>query len=245
VPVDSLLIRVGTAGWSIPRAVRDRFSGDGSHLELYAARFHVAEINSSFYRQHKRAVYAKWASAVPDTFRFSVKLPRAITHDQMLVASDVLMEVFLEEVTGLGDKLGALLVQLPASHAFDVERSSEFFTMVRAMYEGPVVCEPRHPSWFTLRVETFLREHHVTRAGADPACVSQAARSGGEPGFEYYRLHGSPRMYYSSYSAEALSSMSIILRNAAKEGRPAWCILDNTASGAAAADALALQRMVE
>src|SRR3954466_15219517 len=89
------LIRIGTAGWSLPRQWRDEFPADGSHLERYASIFTAVEINSSFYREHKRAVYEARASAAPHRFRFAVKLPRAITHDQSLVAADVLLEVFL------------------------------------------------------------------------------------------------------------------------------------------------------
>src|SRR5215203_4764871 len=104
-------LRIGTAGWGLPRVWRDEFPTDGSYLERYATRFSAVEINSSFYRQHRRGVYERWAAAVPPEFRFAVKLPRAITHDQGLVAADVLLEVFLEEATGLGPRLGPLLVQ--------------------------------------------------------------------------------------------------------------------------------------
>src|SRR5918993_2432455 len=72
-------IVIGTAGWSIPRAVAHEFTASGSHLERYARVLNGAEINSSFHRPHARAVYARWAAATPDDFRFSVKLPRTIT----------------------------------------------------------------------------------------------------------------------------------------------------------------------
>jgi len=73
--------RVGTAGWSIPRASAERAPGDGTHLQRYARVLACSEINSSFHRSHRAAVYAKWAASTPSGFRFSVKLPRAITHD--------------------------------------------------------------------------------------------------------------------------------------------------------------------
>src|SRR5919107_1655426 len=133
-PGDSTGLRIGTAGWGLPRTWRPEFPAEGSYLERYAARFSAVEINSSFYRQHRRAVYERWAAAVPPEFRFAVKVPRAITHDQALVAADVLVEVFLEEVAGLGARLGPLLVQLPPSLAFDAEHAEEFFTTLRAMH---------------------------------------------------------------------------------------------------------------
>src|SRR3954465_6896167 len=111
--------RVGTAGWSIPTAAADRFPAEGSSLERYAAVFDAVEINSSFHRPHRRATYERWAQSVPADFRFSVKLPRTITHDAALAGCEALLNRFADEVSGLGDKLGALLVQLPPTSALE------------------------------------------------------------------------------------------------------------------------------
>jgi len=236
-------IRIGTAGWGLPRQWRDRFPPEGSYLERYAARFSAVEINSSFYRQHKRAVYERWAAAVPAHFRFAVKLPRAITHDQGLVAADVLLDVFLEEVAGLGTRLGPLLVQLPPSLAFDGAHADEFFQTLRGMHSGAVACEPRHESWFSASADLLMRLHRVARVAADPARVPAAAEPGGDPSLEYFRLHGSPRMYYSDYEPERLTDYArrIGFGNAAAER---WCIFDNTTLGAATGNALALSELV-
>ena len=64
-------VRVGCAGWSIPGRYRTAFEAEGSALERYASRLSVAEINSSFYRAHQPATYARWAAAVPAHFRFT------------------------------------------------------------------------------------------------------------------------------------------------------------------------------
>src|SRR5512140_2884930 len=99
---------------------RDRFPPAASNLQRYAARLDCAEINSSFYRPHRRSTYERWAASVPGDFRFAIK------HDQRLVAADVLLAVFLDEARGLGDRLGALLVQLPPSLALDCAIADEF-----------------------------------------------------------------------------------------------------------------------
>ena len=91
------MIRIGTAGWTIPRVHAASFDADGSHLERYARRFTAAEINSSFHRPHRAATYERWAAAVPDDFRFAVKCPRTMTHDQRLVACEALIERFAEQ----------------------------------------------------------------------------------------------------------------------------------------------------
>ena len=69
-----------------------------------------------------------------------------------------------------------------------------------------------------------------------------AAEPGGWPGVVYYRLHGSPRMYYSSYSPEFLRSLAERLTMYARPENPVWCIFDNTALGAATSNALELLR---
>ena len=100
------MIRIGTAGWSIPAAYRSRFPDSGSQLEKYAAELTAVEINSSFYRPHRRTTYERWADSVPAGFRFAVKLPRTITQDSKLQDCGELLDRFLAEVSGLGDKLG-------------------------------------------------------------------------------------------------------------------------------------------
>jgi uncharacterized protein YecE (DUF72 family) len=240
---DSTWLRIGTAGWGLPRLWRDRFPVEGSYLERYAARFSAVEINSSFYRQHRRAVYERWAAAVPSGFRFAVKIPRAITHDQMLVAADVLLEVFLEEATGLGSRLGPLLVQLPPSLGFDAGHVDEFLRTLRRLHPGAVAFEPRHESWFDGEADALLAHHGVSRVGADPARVPAAAEPAGDGRLVYHRLHGSPRIYYSDYEPERLRQLAERLREAAASGAEVWCILDNTTFGAATGNALELQRL--
>ena len=107
-------IRVGCAGWSIPRDHPALFPGDGPHLSRYSGRFPAVEINSSFYRPHRPATYARWASETPDGFAFSLKIPKEITHTRRLVGIDDPLARFLDESSALGPKRGPLLVQLPA-----------------------------------------------------------------------------------------------------------------------------------
>jgi uncharacterized protein YecE (DUF72 family) len=229
---------VGTAGWSIPRASSHRCDGEGTHLERYARVFCCAEINSSFHRPHAAATYARWAAATPPEFRFSVKLPKEITHVRRLRRSRALLERFLEESAGLESKRGPLLVQLPPSFEFDARVVGRFFSLLRSLYSGPVACEPRHPSWFP-RAAPLLVRYEVARVAADPACVPAAGEPDGWPGLVYYRLHGRPRVYWSAYSQEFLDALTVSLRD--RDGE-VWCIFDNTASGAALEDAWRLQR---
>jgi uncharacterized protein YecE (DUF72 family) len=232
-------VYVGCAGWAIPKSLAPRFPGPGTHLERYARVLNATEIDSSFYREHRSETYARWAAAVPAEFRFSVKLPREITHVRKLAGAGPLVRRFLAGPRALGRKLGPLLVQLPPGLAFDARRAGAFFRALRAAHRGPVVCEPRHPSWFEPAAEALLRRHRVARVAADPARVPEAAEPGGDRRLVYYRWHGAPRIYYSSYPDDALDRLADAIR-ALSARTQAWVIFDNTAAGAAPGDALRL-----
>ena len=230
---------VGTAGWSVPKAVADAFSEGGSVLERYASRFNGVEINSSFYRPHQRKTYARWAGSVPAGFRFAAKAPRQITHERRLVDAAMLLDPFLEQIGGLGDKIGPVLFQLPPSLAFNNDIAAAFFSAWRARFDGPTVCEPRHVSWFSEAADRRLSQERIARAAADPALCVEATRPGGYIRDLYFRLHGSPVIYESAYGADRLRSLIRPLMDA-PPAQSAWCILDNTKFGAAAEDALIL-----
>lgn len=236
--------RIGCAGWSFASAQAGYFGAGDSQLARYATRFDVVEINSSFYRPHRRATYARWAASVPRGFRFSVKLPRGITHESRLERCGPALDRFADEVGGLGGKLGGLLVQLPPGLAFVPRAAATFFAMLRRrLPRVPVACEPRHASWFAPAVDVLWDRHAVARVAADPAPVAGAALPGGAGRWQYWRLHGSPRMYYSEYGQARLREIAGVLRAHARAGSPAWCIFDNTAHGFAISDAASLQAM--
>jgi uncharacterized protein YecE (DUF72 family) len=231
------VIRVGTAGWSIPRAVADRFATQGSGLQRYAARFSFAEINTSFYRPHRKTTYERWAGTTPEGFRFAVKLPKAITHEARLDGGEAILDRFLDETGGLGAKRGPVLIQLPPSLTFDPAVAGPFLAAFRERYDGEAACEPRHPSWFGAEAQDLLSARRVARVAADPAPAPPAASPGGFPGFAYHRLHGSPAMYRSAYGQDRIGALAAALLG---DGRPAYVVFDNTTLGHAAQDALLL-----
>jgi uncharacterized protein YecE (DUF72 family) len=238
-------VYVGCAGWSLPSAEQSRFPARGTHLARYAARFPAVEINSSFYRRHRPATYAKWAASVPAAFRFSVKIPQTITHERRLDGSDELLRIFIGEVTELGAKLGCLLVQLPPSFVFPARIAKRFFATLRKVHAGAVVLEPRHATWFAASAEHLLKDYRISRVAADPAPVPAAAKPAGWQGIAYYRLHGSPRRYYSSYTVRRLATLSDELASIARPNTSVWCVFDNTAAGAAVPNAFDLMHRLD
>jgi uncharacterized protein YecE (DUF72 family) len=237
-------MHIGTAGWSLPREAQERFPGEGSHLERYARVFNAVEINSTFHRPHRASTYARWAASVPPSFRFSVKLPRAITHDQRLAAAEVLLDVFLEELEPLRAQVDCLLVQLPPSLALDMDIAARFFADLRRRFERGLAVEPRHASWFTPEADAMLAKARVTRVVADPTHAPNGGVPGGWHGLAYYRLHGSPRVYYSSYAPEFIERIARTLQALRHARVPSWCIFDNTTLGAGTTNALALLERV-
>jgi uncharacterized protein YecE (DUF72 family) len=235
---------VGTAGWSIPRIHSGGFPSEGSHLERYAAVFPAAEINTSFYRPHRRSTYERWAGSVPDHFRFSVKAPKEITHSEWVGLSSEL-DAFCAEISGLGSKLGPILIQLPPKREFAARDAERFLSAFRDRTERDIVLEPRHASWFQASADGLLRACRIARVAADPARAADADQPGGWPGLAYFRLHGSPQIYRSSYQAEWLEGLAARMGAAAESGARVWCIFDNTTSYAAAGDALALMQILD
>ncbi len=239
--IPPLDVHLGCAGWSIRREHTERFPRVGTHLERYATLLNSVEINSCFYRPHRFATYERWAASVPESFRFSVKLPKLITHEARLVGVAPELERFLRETSGLGVKRGPVLVQLPPRFVFHPRVAATFFTLLRDCFEGEVVFEPRHETWFTNEVDSMLSELRVARVGADPPRVPAAAGPSGYDRLVYLRLHGSPRVYYSAYSFQALDHIARFLEEKSAQGIVTWCIFDNTALGAATADALTVK----
>lgn len=236
-------VYLGCAGWSLPREQWLHFPSEGTHLQRYAQRLTAVEINSSFYRPHRRATYEKWAASVPEGFHFSVKLPKTITHQNRLRDCEGLLDEFLDQCAGLGDALGCLLIQLPPSFAFDDALAKDFFASLRTRYEGSVALEPRHASWKD--AESLLQRERVARVAADPSPLADGAQPSGWLGLQYFRLHGSPRIYYSAYPTDWLERLARQLQSAREKGIASWCIFDNTASGAAVADALQLAQLLD
>jgi uncharacterized protein YecE (DUF72 family) len=236
---------IGCAGWSLPRTPMPEIMAEGTQLQKYASVFRAVEINSSFHRPHRAATYERWAATVPPSFRFSVKCPKTITHEKRLEDCSVLTSRFLDETAGLGDKLGAILVQLPPSLELDLNVARPFFEWLRGRYAGDLFVEPRHRTWFSPAATKLMYDLRIGRVAADPAVVPAAAEPGGVTGHVYFRLHGSPQMYFSSYTTSYLDGLAFRMRMHARAGDTVWCIFDNTIQGAAASNALVVARKVD
>ena len=233
---------LGTAGWTVPAAHKGSLSESGSHLQRYATAMNCVEINSTFHRPHRESTFARWMETTPEWFRFAVKAPKAVTHEKKLCNCGAELAAFFVSLKPLGSKLGPVLVQLPPRLVFEEGAAYEFFTTLRELHAGSTAVEPRHASWFTGAADQLLRSFAVARAMADPPAGTAAAKApGGWSGLRYYRLHGSPRKYWSAYEEEFLRTLA---QTVAVSPVETWVIFDNTAQGHALGDALKLHELL-
>jgi uncharacterized protein YecE (DUF72 family) len=202
----------------------------------------AVEINSTFYRSHQPKTFGRWAATVPLSFSFAVKVPKAITHIARLRDCTAPIEAFLDEISNLGATLGPLLLQLPPSFAFDADAVDPVYRVLSQDGRLRIACEPRHATWFTPEAGRWLAKRRIARVAADPARHPGADAPGGWRGLSYYRLHGSPKMYYSEYAPDVRTTLRERMERG--DADETWCIFDNTASGAALPNALTLWRDV-
>ena len=232
------MCRIGTAGWSVPPQPKR----EETRLYRYSRIFSCVEINSTFYRSHLLATWKRWAAETPPGFQFSIKAPKTITHTAKLRDTELLLEAFFEQIMPLREKKGPVLFQLPPSLAFDSGLVENFLISVRKLYQTEAVLEPRHSSWFNPAANALLQKYKIARVAADPPQGGpEACEPGGNTGLTYYRLHGSPRIYYSNYLDGFLYSMAAKI--SADENT--WVIFDNTAVAHAYSNALQLQTIAK
>lgn len=228
---------IGLAGWSeAVSRYRGNFPSEGTGLTRYSGTFDFVEVNVTFYRAVREETFTSWAEQTPADFRFSVKLNRSVTHAARL-SGNARLEEALSPMRALGDKLAALLVQLPPSLAFDPDRVQAFLVRLRAAYPGMVAWEPRHPSWDCDEARLLLAAHEVTPVLTEiPAPQTPRGDCG-----SYFRLHGTPRRYRSPYSTEQLRALAAWITESAA---PAYVVFDNTAGPAGVANGRELQGLL-
>lgn len=154
-------VRAGTSGFSYKEWKGSFYPEklqNADMLEYYGSRLPTVEINSTFYRMPKPGVLDGWRGKVPTDFRFILKAPRLITHFKRLKGVQEECSDFVETASALGERLGALLFQLPPNFKRDLERLEEFLEILPS--ETRAAFEFRHQSWFDEEVFELLRSHN-------------------------------------------------------------------------------------
>ena len=186
-------IYIGTAGWSIPKQHAAELPQTGTHLERYSQIFSCAEINSSFYRSHRVSTWENWAASVPENFRFSVKAPKAITHEAKLHMHTRSAQRLPRRSENPRQQTRPNPLPASSQVSSSTPQSPNPSSICFAINTPAPPCfEPRHPTWFTAEANHLLQRFHIARAATDPARVPAAATAGGDSQLLYCRLHGSP-----------------------------------------------------
>ena len=242
------MIRVGTSGWLYkewrggafyPKDVPQR-----SWLEYLSRLVNSVELNGSFYRLQTPERYRAWRDRTPADFEFAVKGGRFITHLKRLRDIDgPLANFFGSGVFELGDKLGPILWQLPASVPFDPDLLAAFFDRLpRATPAGRPLrhaLEPRHPGFTEPMFLDLLREHRIALVIADTAGRFPYLEDI-TADFAYVRLHGDEELYVSDYSDAALDIWAKKVRELAAATGDVYVYFDNDVHAHAPWNAISL-----
>ena len=210
-------------------------------FDHYCEHFNTLELNVTFYRFPKISFLENWYNKSPDEFLFSVKAPRIITHYKQFLNSERQLQEFYETVEeGLKNKLGCILFQLLASVGFSEENLDRIINALDNSFTNAV--EFRNISWWNEKVFIAFTKKKIIFCGVsinklpdEPVIVSDAV---------YYRFHGVPKLYYSTYKEEEIKKVADLIINA-KKIKKAFIYFNNTASLAAIENAGLLQRYID
>ena len=238
-------IHVGIGGWDYD-PWRGTFYPAGlprsKQLEHASRRVTAIEINATFYKLQSPELYARWAAAVPEGFKFALKGSRFCTNRKLLgEAGEAVGRFCGQGLAGLGDRLGPILWQLAETKRFDPDEVRAFLALLPRSQDGVPLrhaLEVRHESFADPRFADLTREAGVAISFADapglPAIDAPA------PGFAYARLKGMREEEPAGYAAAELDRWAALARSWAESGREVFLFMINGAKVRAPAAAEAL-----
>ena len=203
-------------------------------LEAYATKLNSVEVNSSFYHMPTSTTTAKWAKSTPETFRFSFKANRKITHFMKLKNAKTEFTFFLKGLEPIGEKLGCILVQLPPY------MKQDYSTLEMFLAESPksfhIAVELRHTSWFGNGLNDLLSKYNAALCVADTEDM--------KPVFEKTADFGYVRLRRNRYSPRELKAWSGKLRKFAAGDENCFVYFMHDETGDAANRATEFARML-
>lgn len=217
---------IGTSGWQYKHWKKLFYPEElktSSWLNFYCRNFDIVELNSSFYHQPSKDVFAGWAAAVPPQFVFAVKAPSFFTHLKKLSDPGSQLKAFIESAGALGPHLGPILFQLPPRWHLNIER---FETFVDKLPDGlKVTVEFRDPTWHRPELFDLLEKKNIAfciyeLGGYQSPVISTAS-------FIYIRLHGPGQKYEGSYPDYRIRNWAIQVKNWTELGKDVYVFFDN------------------
>jgi len=239
----SAQIYCGTSGW-VYKGWREHLYADTPvkrWLEVASRTFPSLEINGSFYSQISPATYARWRAETPRDFQFALKGHRFVTHYKRLRECRDSIVRLRDQASHLGDKLAAVVWQLPSNFSLDLTRLDDFLSALQA-WRIRHALELRHASWFIPAVAARLRAADVAVCMGDAPDFPMWREV--TASFVYARLHGHTRKYASSYSGPALRRWAADARGWRDRGLDVFVYFDNDAEGHAVRNARTYAQLV-
>jgi uncharacterized protein YecE (DUF72 family) len=241
-------IRIGTSGWIYAHwngiFYPPKMPGP-AHLRFYTDHFSTVEVNYSFYRLPDRTVFESWREQTPPGFVFAVKGSRYLTHMKRLSDPEEPLRRLMDRATGLGDKLGPMLFQLPTGWPADMARLEHFLSALHPYMPQSFAVEFRHASWLTSRTYELLERAGVALclpvSPTPPLDVRLTAD------WTYIRMH-QPRSDGTSgggFADDELLQWAVRIRTFLDQGADIYVYFYNDAGGHALRDAQRLREMVE
>jgi uncharacterized protein YecE (DUF72 family) len=245
---------IGTSGWHYSDWTKLFYPKDVTgyrELTYHAQFFNSVENNSSFYRVSGENTYKTWSRMTPDTYKFSMKLNKLITHTHRLEINDEVIErvqYILNTTQVLGDKLGVLLIQLPASFKYDLERLDAFLSFftkeVRSkQYVFDVAIEFRNKYWFTDELYALLKKYNVALVAGQSSRWPEVRKVTAD--IAYIRMHGPEKLFASSYSTEQLQEWAVYIDSLPKRVKRVYVYFNNDFFGYAINNGKELRRILD
>ncbi len=239
---------LGTCGWSYQEWVGQFYPNNRvAKLPFYAKVFDTVEVDSSFYRMPSKATVKGWEKATSPSFKFSLKLPKTITHDRALVSAEDELQTFLDVIKPLqdADKLGCLLVQLGPAFTYDeVENLESFLETLPG--DVQFVVEFRHESWNRKETWVLLKRYGIANTItdspieflADPVVTADHA---------YVRWHGRGKKIWFdyNYSEEELLSWAEKMEAITSKASATYAYFNNHYHSKAPFNALQLLQIMD
>jgi len=236
---------IGTSGWSYQHWKDCFYNGIArkNWLKFYASHFSAVEINGTFYRLQSPETFSRWFDETPETFRFSIKAHRYLTHNKKLLDPDASVLIEKNHAIALQGKLAAVLWQLPATLRKDLTRLKVFLQALQQWPEVRHIVEFRHRSWFDDETADCLTEAAIANCLSDANDWPLWERVTTD--FVYIRLHGHTRTYASSYNSPELAQWAEFIAHWLKQRKQVHVYFDNDAECAAPFNALELKTLLQ
>jgi uncharacterized protein YecE (DUF72 family) len=236
-------IYVGTSGWHYRHWIGTFYPREtkaSEQLAYYVNNFNTVELNNPFYRLPSKETFLRWRKTVPDDFLFSVKASRFITHMKKLKDPEESLKQFLDHASGLKEKLGPILFQLPPGWGVNADRLKEFLRALPKKFS--YVFEFRNTTWYAPEIISLLKEYNCA------FCIYELAGHitplEVTANFVYVRLHGPGNKYQGSYTAKDLRLWHKRSLEWLDQKKDVFIYFDNDQAGYAAQNAADLLKLI-